>query len=58
MVTVHKLMTSPTNAAEPPFEAYGGKDPYLFVSYSHKDSALVYPEIERLHQLGFRIWPV
>lgn len=49
-------MTSPTNAAEPPFEAYGGKDPYLFVSYSHKDSALVYPEIERLHQLGFRIW--
>lgn len=41
---------------EPPFEAYSGQDPYLFISYSHKDSALIYPEIERLHKLGFRIW--
>jgi hypothetical protein len=41
---------------EPPFEAYSGQEQYLFVSYSHKDNALVYPEIYRLYQLGFRIW--
>ena len=41
---------------EPPFEAYSGGDPYLFVSYSHDDSARVYEEIDRLHRLGFRIW--
>ena len=27
----------------PPFEAYEGEDPYLFVSYSHQDAHLVYP---------------
>ena len=41
---------------EPPFEAYGGCDPFLFVSYSHQDKTNVYPEIGRLHGLEFRIW--
>ena len=41
---------------EPPFEAYDGDEPFIFVSYSHKDCTLVYPEIARLHKLGFRIW--
>jgi hypothetical protein len=40
----------------PPCEAYGGDDPFIFVSYAHADSAAVYPEIARLRQLGFRIW--
>lgn len=39
-----------------PFGAYHGDDPYLFVSYSHKDKNLVYPEILRLHKQGYRIW--
>jgi|GEM_PF-2104497 len=39
-----------------PFEAYRGSEPYLFVSYAHKDNAVVYPEIERLYRLGWRIW--
>ena len=32
-----------------PFEAYRGKEPYIFVSYAHKDSAQVYPQILDLH---------
>lgn len=41
---------------ERPFPAYEGKDPYIFVSYSHSDSALVYPELVRLRDAGFNIW--
>jgi molecular chaperone DnaK len=41
---------------EPPIEAYSGEEPFVFVSYSHSDTMLVYPAIEHLHQLGFRIW--
>lgn len=40
----------------PPFEAYNGKDPYIFVSYSHADSPLVYPEMASLWEQGYRIW--
>ena len=40
----------------PPFEAYDGDEPFIFVSYAHDDSAAVYPDIDRLRQLGFRIW--
>ena len=43
-------------APELPFNAYDGDDPYIFVAYAHKDKALVYPEIGRLHELGYRIW--
>jgi len=39
-----------------PFAAYEGNDPYVFVSYSHKDKEFVYPEIEMLHSEGFHIW--
>jgi hypothetical protein len=39
-----------------PFDAFVGPDPFLFVSYSHLDAALVYPEIAALHGLGYRIW--
>ena len=41
---------------QPPFEAYDGDEPFLFASYSHADSAIVYPELARLHALGYRIW--
>ncbi|MFX0066458.1 MAG: tetratricopeptide repeat protein [Candidatus Hermodarchaeota archaeon] len=39
-----------------PFKAYDGPDPFIFVSYAHADKKLVYPEIQRLHQEGYRIW--
>jgi hypothetical protein len=41
---------------KPPVEAYTGKDPYVFVSYSHKDSNIVYKAIEQLCAEYFRIW--
>jgi|TARA_B100000315_G_scaffold260853_1_gene326368 tetratricopeptide (TPR) repeat protein len=39
-----------------PFPAYHGSDPYVFVSYAHKDAHHIYPEITRLRQQGFNIW--
>ena len=35
---------------------YEGSDAFLFVSYSRKDSGIVYPLIERLASAGIRIW--
>lgn len=39
-----------------PFEAYKGTDPYIFVSYSHKDTKIVSTDIKLLHDKGYRIW--
>jgi len=39
-----------------PFPAYKGDEPYVFVSYSHRDSSAVFPEIIRLRDQGFNIW--
>ena len=44
------------SADVPPFEAYNGEDPYLFISYSHQDAHLVYPEICLLNDAGYNIW--
>ena len=38
----------------PPFAAYKGDDPYIFVSYAHKNSEVVFAHITRLHEEGFR----
>lgn len=35
---------------------YEGKEPYIFVSYAHKDAARVIPAMEGLAAQGFRIW--
>ena len=32
----------------PPFEAYSGDEPYVFISYAHKDSEFVLDEISIL----------
>ena len=39
-----------------PFPAYKGDKPYVFVSYSHKDSDAVFPEISWLKDQGINIW--
>ena len=39
-----------------PFKAYQGSDPFIFVSYAHKDKKIVYPEIKRFYEFGYRIW--
>lgn len=38
------------------FDAYTGDEPYLFVSYSHRDTAKVYPILDALHDRKYRIW--
>ena len=40
----------------PPFEVYRGDLPYLFVSYAHRDSEIVFNELRHLNQSGYRIW--
>ena len=39
-----------------PAPAYIGKEPYVFVSYSHEDEELVYPEVRWLQEKGFNVW--
>jgi len=39
-----------------PFNACTGDAPYIFVCYTHDDMNAVYPEIQRLHEAGVRIW--
>ena len=39
-----------------PFPAYHGDDPYIFVSYSHEDDAVVFQEIRWLQDHGIKIW--
>jgi hypothetical protein len=35
---------------------YEGKQPYIFISYAHKDNAAVLPIIHKLQNEGFRVW--
>jgi len=37
-------------------ESYKGNNPYIFISYAHTDSKIVYPLIEKLQEVGFRVW--
>ncbi len=39
-----------------PFPAYDGDEAFAFVCYAHEDSAVVYPEIARLHEQGINLW--
>ncbi|MDX2416519.1 MAG: TIR domain-containing protein [Xanthomonadales bacterium] len=41
---------------KPPFEAYSGRDAFIFVCYSHKDKEMVYPELAWLRDQGLNIW--
>ncbi len=36
--------------------AYIGSESYIFISYSHRDSEVVFPVITRLIQQGYRVW--
>ncbi len=39
-----------------PFPAYRGEEPFIFASYAHANADIVFPEIRRLHDMGYRIW--
>ena len=49
-------MAKPELSIKPPFEAYHGDRPYIFVSYAHADSAKVYAELVWLKGQGYDIW--
>jgi len=35
---------------------YEGNEPYVFVSYAHKDTDIVLPIVDKMMQAGYRIW--
>jgi tetratricopeptide (TPR) repeat protein len=39
-----------------PFNAYKGTEPYIFISYGHKDSDRVFPVITEFHTKGYPVW--
>ncbi len=39
-----------------PGSAYGGSEPFVFISYAHADRDKVYPEIEWMQQNGLHVW--
>ena len=36
--------------------AYKGDKPYIFISYAHKDSNIIFPIISRIINDGYRVW--
>lgn len=59
MATQKKKTTEPANeypVINTKFEAYTGVEPYLFISYSHRDTAKVYPILDALYDRKYRIW--
>ena len=42
--------------AKTKFDAYTGDEPYLFVSYSHRDENTVYAILDKLYDQKYRIW--
>lgn len=58
MATKNQLKNPPEDFIEmqTKFEAYTGSEPYLFVSYSHRDTAQVYPILDELYDNKYRIW--
>lgn len=39
-----------------PIPAYRGQEPYIFLSYAHKNAPAVYEQIQLLNELGYRVW--
>ena len=35
---------------------YEGKEPYIFVSYAHRDSTAVFEVLTELQKRGYRLW--
>jgi hypothetical protein len=56
--TAKKLVDSIKDivSIKPPFSAYDGIKPYLFCSYAHSDMNEVFKIINKINQMGYRIW--
>ena len=38
------------------FRPYEGQEPFIFISYAHKNSDQVMPILEKLDEAGYRVW--
>lgn len=50
------ITESPDPVSGIPFPAYKGNEPYIFISYSHRDSAEVYPIISVFNNENYKVW--
>ncbi|WP_298500797.1 toll/interleukin-1 receptor domain-containing protein [uncultured Methanobrevibacter sp.] len=55
-VSVPEPVLDDTSSLKKPFKAYSGDKPFIFISYAHKDAALVFGDIKRFHDEGYPIW--
>ncbi|MBU1978045.1 MAG: toll/interleukin-1 receptor domain-containing protein, partial [Gammaproteobacteria bacterium] len=46
----------PSTELQPPFDAYRGSGPYIFISYAHADAAVVFPDLLLIRALGASVW--
>jgi hypothetical protein len=46
----------PDVQAMPPFDAYRGSKPYIYVSYAHANGTQVFKDLAELNSKGYRIW--
>ena len=58
---VRKIMShvgpeSGKDTSSDPKKPYNGSDPYIFISYSHKDKEKVFPIIRKLQDQNYRVW--
>lgn len=51
-----KVVNPEFSTLQTKFEAYTGNEPFLFVSYSHRNTEQVYPILDELHDKKYRIW--
>lgn len=63
MTTKSSKLTTENDAAQElfddvhtSFDAYTGSEPYIFISYSHRDSKIVYAVLDELHEHKYRLW--
>ncbi len=50
------VIKSTKSAVTPPFRAYSGTKPYIFVSYAHNDMKAVFAIINKLNYSGYCFW--
>ena len=55
-VSVSEPVLDDVFSLKKPFKAYSGDKPFIFISYAHKDAALVFGDIKRFHDEGYPIW--
>lgn len=55
-VKIETPAAHPDQVSGIPFSAYRGEEPYMFISYAHVDSPMVYPIISEFNDMGYNVW--